>query len=69
MKGGKMGDRDEIILEEIDTAKLVQEIKERVQEASNEEELRVGFAIIWGWSWPHLKLGQSPKNIRLTCGI
>lgn len=35
-----MSERNEIILEEIDTVKLAQEIKERAQEASNEEELK-----------------------------
>ncbi len=37
----------ETSIEEIDTVKLAQAIKQRAQESSNEEELRIGFAIIF----------------------
>ena len=42
-----MSNQNELSLEEIDTAKLAEEIKERAQESSNEEELRVGFAVVF----------------------
>ncbi|HHI00370.1 MAG TPA: class I SAM-dependent DNA methyltransferase, partial [Thermococcus litoralis] len=41
-----MNPKTEVVLEELDTAKLAQEIKQRAQEASNEEELKIGFAVI-----------------------
>jgi methylase of polypeptide subunit release factors len=37
----------ETSLEEIDISKLVEEIKKRAQSSSNEEELRIGFAIVF----------------------
>lgn len=37
----------EVQLESIDTKKIAEEIKERAQEATNEEELKIGFAVIF----------------------
>jgi len=39
--------KEEILLEKIDTNKLAEEIKERAQQATNEEELRISFAEIF----------------------
>jgi len=41
-----MSSKNEIKLEELDVAELAEKIKQRAQEASNEEELRIGFAIL-----------------------
>jgi methylase of polypeptide subunit release factors len=41
-----MNSKNEIKLEELNIAELVEKIKQRAQEASNEEELRIGFAIV-----------------------
>jgi len=38
---------EEIHLESIDTKELAEEIKRRTQEATNEEELKIGFAVIF----------------------
>jgi len=34
-------------LESVDTEKLAEEIKKRAQEATNEEELKIGFAVVF----------------------
>jgi methylase of polypeptide subunit release factors len=41
-----MSSENEIKLEELNVAELAEKIKQRAQEASNEEELRIGFAIV-----------------------